>query len=73
MLIFLFFGYSALWRSARDGAGFVRCAWYGIFQFSCKTDFPSFEEWARPYYPAAVRTADREETPMRSVGIGFGG
>ena len=71
--IFLFFGYSALWRSARDGAGFVRCAWYGIFQFSCKTDFPSFEEWARPYYPAAVRTADREETPMRSVGIGFGG
>ena len=71
--IFLFFGYSALWRSARDSAVSVRCAWYGIFQFSCKTDFPSFEEWARPYYSAAVRTADRAETPMRSVGIGFGG
>lgn len=58
-------------RAGRRGFRSLRVVWnLSIFM---QTDFPSFEEWARPYYPAAVRTADREETPMRSVGIGFGG
>lgn len=35
--------------------------------------FPPVVERDTSFYPAAVRTADRAETPMRSVGIGFGG
>ena len=55
--IFLFFGYSALWRSARDGAGFVRCASYGIFNFHAKRISP-FRGAGTSFYPAAVRTID---------------
>ena len=42
------------------------------FNFHAKRISP-FRGAGTSFYPAAVRTADRAETPMRSVGIGFGG
>ena len=42
------------------------------FNFHAKRISP-FRGAGTSFYPAAVWTADREETSMRSVGIGFGG